>query len=196
MNAKRWNDRSTHRVQTNNAVEAMLRKSGVASWLETCGPTAATVACEVTGHPVDVLLPGGGALQPEDALALWMNDPNNVPVLASLVPDVDPAAYMDDEIIGFYPLALAKVFGVIDVKLLPSATWDQAVEAASSGKAVVIHLAKPRHYLCIVGYDDGFQELIYRDSWPARTGTDGYNLKMQRGEWKSNVQASLLIIGS
>jgi hypothetical protein len=193
MSAIRWNDRATHRVQTDNTIEAILRKSGVASWLETCGPTSATIAAEVTGHDVDVKLPGGGSLQGEDALAIWMNDPNNVAVLKPARPDLDPSAYMDNEVIQYYPPALSAVFaahGSVDM----SATWDDVVSAIRAGSAVMIHLQKPKHYLCVVAYDEDAEVLIYRDPWPARTGTDGFNLKMAKVEFLANVQPSIVIV--
>jgi hypothetical protein len=193
MATLRWNDRATHRVQTDNSVEAMLRKSGVSSWLETCGPTSATVAAEVTGHSVDVRLPGGGILQGEDALAVWMNDPKNVSILKAARPDIDPTAYMDNEIIQYYPKALEAVFGAHGAVQMV-ATWDDVVSAVRSGSAVMTHLTKPRHYLCVVNYDEAAQALIYRDPWPARTGTDGFNLKMLKAEFRANVQPSIVIV--
>jgi hypothetical protein len=180
-------------VQTNNSVEAILRKSGVSVWLETCGPTSATIAAEVTGHSVDVHLPGGGTIQGEDALAVWMNDPTNVSILKLARPDIDPTAYMDNEIIQFYPVALKIVFGAhAEVRL--GAKFDDVAAASCGGAAVMIHLNKPRHYLCVVAVDEASGALIYRDPWPARTGTDGFNLRMTREEFAANVQDSIVIV--
>lgn len=189
----RWDDRATHRVQTNNSVEAILRKSGVASWLENCGPTSATVGCETTGHAVDVTLPGGATIQPEDALSIWMNDPENVSLLKAVDPSIDPTAYFDNELIGYYPLALQKVFGAI-ATVSWKTTWDQIIANLRRGAKVMIHLKKPRHYLCCVHFDEATQAIVYRDPWPGRTGTDGYNLSMKQDEFLANVQDSIVII--
>ena len=191
IGTKLWDDRSTHRVQTDNSVEAILRKSGVASWLEDCGPTSATVACAVTGHDVTARLPGGSTIQGEDALSVWMNDPANADALHAACPDLDPADYMDNEIIQFYPSAIAAAFGAqAEVKV--GVNFDTVVAALAEGSAVMIHLVKPRHYLCVVAYDG--ENLIYRDPWPARTGTDGFNLKMGRDEFASNAQDSIVAV--
>jgi hypothetical protein len=193
MSTLRWDDRTTHRVQTDNSIEAILRKSGLSSWLETCGPTSATIAADVTGHDVTVHLPGGGTIQGEDALTVWMNDPANVSILKAARPDLDPVAYMDNEIIQYYPAALQAVFGAhgsVDL----SASWDKVVSAVRSGSAVMIHLTKPRHYLCVVAYDEAPGALVYRDPWPARTGTDGFNLRMLKPEFSANVQSSVVIV--
>jgi len=193
MSTLRWNDRTTHRVQTDNSVEAILRKSGLSSWLENCGPTSGTIASEVTGHDVHIRLPGGGELQGEDALTLWMNDPKNVSTLKSTRPDIDPVAYMDNEIIQFYPKALETVFGA-HAAIEMNASWNDVVSAIRAGSAVMIHLSKPRHYLCVVNFDEAAGALIYRDPWPARTHTDGFNLKMLKPEFTTNVQPSIVIV--
>ena len=190
MNTLKWNDRSTHDVQTDNSIEAMLRKSGVSSWLETCGPTSAKVACDVTGHDVTVRLPGGATIQGSDALTVWMNDPANVSILPPIA-GVDPKAYMDNEIIDYYPTALLTVFGARS-EVKRGINFETVVAASFAGAAVMIHLVKPRHYLCVVNVIDG--ALIYRDPWPARTGTDGFDLKMLKAEFLANVQDSIVVV--
>jgi hypothetical protein len=190
---QRWNDRATHRIQTDNSIEAMLRKSGVASWLETCGPTAATIACEVTGHDVTVRLPGGATIQGEDALTAWMNDPANVAALKAARPGIDPLSYMDNEIIQYYPVALKTCFGA-DAMVKFGQTFDDVAAAVREGAAVMIHLVKPAHYLCVVAVDEAGPSLIYRDPWPARTGTDGWNLKLGREAYPATIQDSVVVV--
>jgi hypothetical protein len=190
---KRWNDRSTYRIQSDNSIEAMLRKSGVSSWLETCGPTSATIACEVTGHDVTIRLPGGAMIQGEDALTVWMNDPANVAALKAARPGIDPLAYMDNEIIQYYPFALKACFGADAIVKFGQSFVDVAA-AVRAGASVMIHLKKPAHYLCVVNVDEASAALIYRDPWPARTGTDGFNLKMGREEYAASMQDSIVVV--
>jgi hypothetical protein len=189
----RWDDIETHFIQTNNSVEAILRKAGVSSWLENCGPTAGTAGCKVQGHEVEVKLPGGATIQPEDALAIWMNDPANVPILKKELPGVDPTAYLDNELIQYYPVALKNVFGA-KALVLWNLAWDKVVEMLRGGYVLMFHLKKPRHYLLAVHFDDSDYSIIYRDSWPGRTGTNGFNLRMLRPEFESNVQESFVAI--
>lgn len=193
MSTQHWNDRATHRIQSDNSVEAMLRKSGVVSWLETCGPTAAMIACEVTGHDVTVRLPGGGTIQGEDALTAWMNDPANIAALKAARPGIDPGAYMANEIIQYYPVALKAVFGA-EARVLFGQGFEDVAAAVRGGSAVMIHLKKPAHYLCVVAVDEASKSLIYRDPWPARTGTDGFNLKLGREEFPATIQDSIVVV--
>ena len=190
---ERWEDRNTSRTQVNNSVEAILRKSGVKGWLEDCGPTSATTGCDVLGYKVEIDLPGGAQIQGEDALSIWMNDPVNIDALKAAVPGVDPSAYMNNEILQYYPFALAKVFGAkAEVRL--GQTFQNVADLVKEGNAVMIHLKNPRHYLCVVHFDEANAALIYRDPWPGRTGTDGFNLSMKADEWAANAQDSICVI--
>ena len=191
--ARLWADRSTFSVQTNNSIEAILRKSAAPHWLETCGPTSAVNCLDALGWPTAIGLPGGGTVQPEDVLTLWMNDLKNAGIQDAARPDIDPADYLDNEIPQYYPVALARVFGVKANFIMP-APFALIVEAVSSGAAVMICLKKPGHFLAVVAYDDVVRALIYRDPWPARTGTDGFNLRMSEAEFGANGQPFAVVV--
>jgi hypothetical protein len=126
MPTQKWDIPSPDDVQTDNSVEAMLRKSGVSSRLETCGPTSGCIA----------------------------------------------------------------VFGA-KTEVKRGINFETVLAALSEDAAVMIHLVKPRHYLCAVNFADG--ALIYRDPWPARTGTEGFNLKMLKAESLANVRDSIVV---
>ena len=186
--AKGLSDRSTFAVQTNNSIESILRKAGVKAWLETCGPTSCENALRVLGVDVDKAWPGGWVAQFSDIITLFLNDPRNVAAEAA-VRNIDPNQYLDNEIPQFYPLAVKAVMGIDAVEYRDSVPWDAVVQEVSVGHAVMKCLVNPGHYLCFMGYDSDTSELLYRDPWPERTGTDGFNLRMGRGEFDGNTKS-------
>lgn len=185
--AKKWADRSTFSVQTNNSIESILKKAAAPHWLETCGPTSAVNCLDALGWSTAITLPGGGTVQPEDVLTLWMNDLKNAGLQKAERPDVDPATYLDNEIPQYYPVALSRVFGA-RAEFNPSITFASVGARMSLYQAVMICLKSPGHFLAVVAFDDATHELIYRDSWPGRTGSDGFNLRMGSEEFTANVQ--------
>lgn len=186
---KKWDDRSTFSVQTNNGVESLIRAwSGKdRSYLETCGPTAAINVLDAMAKSTQVLSPTGEKIQPEDFLTLWMNDPKNQHGAA-----IDRPA---NEYPQLYPEAISRVFGQ-SVRFLGGQTFDWIASIVSGGVGCMICLVDPGHFLAVVAYDDVTHELIYRDPWPNRTGTDGFNLRMGRAEYESNVKPYVLVFGS
>lgn len=195
---KNWADRGTFSVQTNNAIETILHKKlpvgadGIPhGWLEDCGPTAAINILDAMGHPTETKSPAGWAPQPEDVLACWFNDPRNYGAMVR--PGVDPAKFLGNEIPQWYPAALAAVFGV-SARYLEGQTFDWMATIVQGGAGAMICLKDPGHFLAVVAYDDETKELIYRDSWPGRTKTDGFNLRMGRAEWSANVNPFLILI--
>lgn len=196
---KRWDDRGTFSVQTNNAVETILSKKlqkdsrGVpVGWLEDCGPTAAVNVLESMGVATMVKTPGGWIAQPEDALAMWFNDPRNYSEMKKARADIDPGQYLGNEVPQFYPSAVKAVFGVVGM-YTEGQSFEWIGSLVSSGVGAMICLKNPGHYLAVVAYDDVKKELIYRDSWPGRTGTDGFNLRMSPSEFKSNVKPFVIV---
>lgn len=186
---KRWDDRKTFSVQTNNAVENLLRRwSGKdRGFLETCGPTSAINVLESMGWPVAIMSPALATVQPEDFLTIWMNDPRNSPGIPLGEAPVNeyPVAY---------PNAISKVFGH-PCRYLEGQSFDWLATMVSGGTGAMICLKNPGHFLAVVAYDDHAQELIYRDPWPSRTGTDGFNLRMSRGEFAANVKPYVIVFG-
>ena len=195
----RWDDRGTFSVQTNNAVETILSKKlpkdsrGISvGWLEDCGPTAAVNVLDSMGRATPVRTPGGWYPQPEDVLAMWFNDPRNYAEQKAARPGIDPAAFLGNEVPQFYPAAVAGVFGV-SCQFLEGQTFEWLASMVSGGMGAMICLKDPGHYLAVVAFDNISNELIYRDSWPGRTKTDGFNLRMSKAEFKANVKPFVII---
>jgi len=186
---KLWNDRKTFSVQTNNGVESLLRRwSGKdRGWLESCGPTSAINVLEAMGKVTAIMSATMISIQPEDFLTIWMNDPENRP---SFIADDKPT----NEYPQAYPNAISKVFGTT-VLYQEKQTFDWVASMVSVGRGAMICLVNPGHFLGVVAYDDQTKELIYRDPWPNRTGTDGFNLRMGRSEFESNTMPYVLIFG-
>lgn len=187
---KFWDDRKTFSVQTNNSIEAILRAwSGRdRGFLETCGPTSAINVLEAMGKPTTISSLMMATIQPEDFLTIWMNDPKNHPGLGI------PAVAMVNEYATAYPNAVSKVFGV-NARYLDGQSFDWIASMVSGGIGCMICLKSPGHFLAVVAYDDESKELIYRDPWPNRTGTDGFNLRMGKPEFESNVKPYVVVFG-
>lgn len=187
---KFWNARNTFSVQTNNSVENLLRRwSGKdRGYLETCGPTSAVNVLDAMGVPTTIMSLTYAKIQPEDFLTLWMNDPANLG--DEKVPDDRPT----NEYAPAYPTAIKKVFGC-NVVYLENQGFDKVAAMVAAGRGAMICLVNPGHFLGVVAYDDATKELIYRDPWPNRTGTDGFNLRMGQKEFESNVKPYVLVFG-
>lgn len=187
---KYWNERKTFSVQTNNAVENLLRTwSGQdRGWLETCGPTSAINVLESMGKPVAIVSPCMESVQPEDFLTIWMNDPKNKPNIP--LPGDRPV----NEYAKAYPNAITKVFGQ-PCRYLEGQSFEWVSSMVSGGVGGMICLINPGHFLAVVAFDNETNELIYRDPWPNRTGTDGFNLRMSSGEFKANVKPYVVVFG-
>jgi len=195
-----WNDRNRFWVQTKNGVEAILKVAlpkgtdGIPhGWLETCGPTSCVNVLDAMGKPIDCKSPGGGTLRPSDFLALWMNEPQNFAAMAKAVPSItDVDQYMENEIAAFYPEAVRQVFGVTG-EYTEGKGFDWLASQVQSGRGAMICLKNPGHFLAVLAYDDATQEFIYNDSWPNRTKTDGWNLRLTKSEFQTNVKPYALV---
>ncbi len=183
----RWDDRSTFSVQTNNGVESLLHRwSGKdRGYLETCGPTSAVNILDAMGVNTKAMSVTGASIQPEDFLTLWMNDPKNVPGMPLGDAPVNEYAVA-------YPNAVHKVFGK-SARYLEGQTFEWVGSMVGGGYGCMICLKDPGHFLAVVAYDDVTKDLIYRDPWPNRTRTDGYNLGMGRVEFESNVKPYVVV---
>lgn len=196
---KHWDLRKTFSVQTNNSVEAILRKAlsrigKDRGFLETCGPTSAINLLDAMGKPTAWYSPTMATIQPEDALTLWLNNPANTAALQVVRKDIDPDDYLGNEIPQYYPHAIGACFGVT-ARYLEGQSFDWIQSVVTQGHGVMICLKSPGHYLAVVAYDYDTKELIYRDPWPGRTGTDGYNLRMGREEFESNTKPFCVVFG-
>jgi len=181
------NDRNKFYVQTNNPTEILLKKVGPRGWLESCGATAAINCLASLGHDLTCSTPGGYEPQPEEVLQDWFNDSRT-----QKIRDGIRSGKMIDTIPGnrvpqFYPRAVHEVFGVCG-EFVWGPSWAFLIEKMYEKKAVQICLESPGHYLAVVGYDEEMNDLIYNDSWPGRTGTSGFNLRMSKNLFDVNVK--------
>jgi len=185
---KYWDNRKTFSVQTNNAIENLLRLwSGKdKGFLESCGPTSAINVLESMGHPVAIMSPAMAMVQPEDFLTIWMNDPKNAPGFKTEAPV--------NEYPRAYPNAITKVFGHA-CRYLEGQSFEWITSMVSGGTGCMICLKDPGHFLAVVAFDNLTNELIYRDPWPNRTGTDGFNLRMGKKEFDTNVKPYVVVFG-
>lgn len=184
LGTKLWDNRDTFSVQTNNSIETILRKwSGKSTgYLETCGPTSAinildSMRCDTSNHSKTM-----ASIQSEDFLTVWMNDPKNIP---NYIQD----GTMVNEVAAAYPNAVQHVFGAT-CRYLEGQNFDWVSSMLKAGHGVMLNikLSTGGHFVAAVAFDDVAKEIIYRDPWPNRTGTDGYNLRMSRSMFEGSVK--------
>jgi|GEM_PF-888976 len=194
-----WNDRLRHHVQENNPQEEQLRKDEieeggpVRGWLETCGPTALTTVCDCAGYNIEVKTPGGFRPQEEGILADYLNHPSNYPKFKKIRPDIDFSVVQGNRYPNLFPLALMEVFAVPAV-YYPTRSWEEVAADLQDKRGVVFCLKDPSHFLAGVAFDRATQEIIYHDSYRARTGTDGFRLRMFEAEYRANVNPNVTVI--
>jgi hypothetical protein len=161
-------------------------------WLETCGPTSAVNVLDAMGKDLSNKSSGGASLRPMDFLAIWMNTPENFVALGPIPGVTSPDQYLENELAQAYPQAVPRVFATA-AEYFEGKTWEWLTGAVSGGIGAMICLKNPGHFLAVVAFDDVTQELIYNDSWPGRTGTDGWNLRMGKAEWTANVKPYVIV---
>lgn len=191
--ALKWDDRNTFYTQDNNPTEEQLRKHGIKSYLETCGPTAAVNCLSAMGKNTDLDNLPGEVIQPEEALSDFLNDPKNYDALRNERPDLNPAGIPGNRVPQYYPYAIKKLFNVTcDFRW--SLTFDDIAKSVKNKRAIQICFRNPGHYVGVVAYDDVVDELIYRDPWPGNpmNKNGGFNERLKRSKF-SNVQNYFLI---
>lgn len=200
---KKWNDTSTYYSQENNATESvMARLLGKDKYLETCGPTSATMIVDAIGKSVNVSVPGKYKMQPEDALFLWFHDRRNYEKMARIRPETDPGTtkYWGNQIPQYYPVAIKEVFGV-NAEFRWGIHENTIVSALQDSQGVLVCLKEPGHFVAVVAYNEGTGEIIYNDPWPGNywpselVGTSGFNRKMKSERFISNCQPFHVSIG-
>lgn len=176
-----WNERNLLCVQTNNPTEAMFKKRREASWLESCGPTAAVNCLSALGYRVTVTTPGGWQPQPEELLLDWFHDYRNAEILGNYE--------WPNRVMSLYAPAVLSVFGV-QCQVI-NLTWGSLVDHLGAGQAVQLLLRQPGHYIATVAYDDETDEILFWDSWPERfPDGDGFNRRMNNHEYLVNTHVT------
>lgn len=152
------------------------------------------------GQPVKCYTVGGWEPQPKDVLALYMNDPSNKKKFLKARDNLEPGNVPGNRVPQYFPVALKDVFG-IDATFEWGCSYDQIVEALKAGIGVLICLEDPGHYVAVVAVDTVTEEIIYNDPWPQNywpvrlTGTSGFNRRMTREEFESNIKPFRIKIG-
>lgn len=179
--ALNYQERYLYSVQTNNPTEAMFKKRREASWLESCGPTAAVNSLSALGHRVTVTTPGGWEPQPEELLLDWFHDYRNAEILGSYE--------WPNRVMSLYEPAVLSVFGV-QCRVI-NLTWGSLTDHLAAGQAVQLLLKQPGHYIATVAYDDEKDEVLFWDSWPQRfADSDGFNKRMGKDEYEVNTHVT------
>jgi len=191
-----WNDRErAYFTQENNSIEHLLkcRLPPGQSPLETCGPTA-SVNCQASlGRDIGNRTKGGYRPQPEDLLAVYLNDPRNFALLRSAWPGLDPEKIPGNEVAQWYPIAVREVFGNT-CEFVGALPFREAADLVRAGNTLQLCLSSPRHFIAIVAYDDELSEFIIKDSWPGRwPDGDGFCKRLSRPEYEAQARALSLV---
>jgi hypothetical protein len=189
--AKFYDDRERYYIQTNNPTEVILSKIKGSEFLESCGPSAMVNCIAPMGYPVEITCPGRYKPQPEEVAMDFFNDPRNNQKLYAIRTGV--ANFPGNRIPQYYPLAAKEVFNVKAVF-----KWGDPSDAIAPlmvGQSVQMCLRNPGHFLAFVAYDDETQEFIYNDSWPARVGGNGFNVRMPLQAARDELQSYMIIYG-
>lgn len=189
-----WNDRDKYFIQTNNPTEQYnLSKRGKTGYTESCGPTSAINILAAGGYNIEIQTPGGWKPQPEQILWDYLNDPRNFEKFQAARTDIKPGTYPGNQIPQYYPIAIKEVFGQNCVF-----TWTLSFEGFAlsivNGHGIQLCLKKPGHFIPILAYDNETREFIYNDPYPDRfTDKNGFNRRLTKDEFKTNVQPYALI---
>jgi len=182
-------DRNRFFAQDNNAIEAALKKLGLKSWLETCGPSA---ICNAAASVSDVyyhnLTHKYKPLQPEDMLFVYLNDPKNEKVFNAVRGNV--TNYMYNRIPQFLPIAAKNLFNI-------DAYFTYGIGKIktylSNNKAVIV-LHSNEHFLTVVGFDTN--NFYINDSWIKNplNKNGGFNEVYEQSDFINNIQTFIIIV--
>lgn len=186
--ARFWNDRDHYYIQANNPSEELLRKREEASWLESCGPTAAVNCLAALGYNLKIYCPGSYRPQPEEILMDFFNDPRNYVELEKIRHDVDPVSFPGNRIPQYYPFAVKEVFNAIGTFAWLS-EFKRVIQYLTHGYTAQLCLVDPGHYIAAVAHDPDTDEIIFNDSWPGRfEDKNGFNRRLDIDEFNRNVK--------
>ena len=191
-----WRDRKrAYFTQENNSIEHILkcRLPPGASWLETCGPTAALNCQASLGRDVGIRTRGGYCPQPEDVLAAWFNDPNNFDAMRKAWPGLDPQSLPGNEVAQWYPLAVREVFGN-PCEFVGELGFEKAAGLIREGRTIQVCLRSPGHFIALVAYDEDRLEFIQKDGWASRwPDGDGFCRSFSRSDFETNLKPLCLV---
>lgn len=187
-------DRNYYYVQTNNAVEYIIRaikaelgtalaKQGVGQavldtvhirgYLESCGAEELVNNCTNLLGPntpgvkgLAGIFPGWPAgPQLDDVIMLCFADPANMAAFKAAVPWLDGDSSMENRYMQLHPIVAKMMFG-IRAEWKTGRTYEEIVAAIEAGNSIGILL--PGHYVSAGIIEDTTRELRIKDSWPGR----------------------------
>jgi hypothetical protein len=205
-------DRNYYFIQTNNAVEGIVRaiKSDLSrkllalgvdqktldaahakSYLESCGAETVTNACANLLGPA---LPGVSQLsslfpgwpkgpQLDDIAMLCFSDPANAPEMSRALPGFRGEEEMENRYMELHPVVARMMFG-IRAEHKRNRTYDECYQAILEGNSVGLLL--PGHYVSAGIVDDASGSIRIKDSWPGRKpewNGDGFLQPLTRQEF-------------
>ena len=112
IGCKGWNDRSGYFRQDNNEVEEFLRAYGVKQYYATCFPTSVCRAISATRDERNLWCKtsAGAEIQPETAVTMIMNNPNNRHIFAAIRNDPDVIDMPENQVPQYMPAAFKMAF--------------------------------------------------------------------------------------
>jgi len=164
-----WNDRKIRYEQTENAVEAIIKKvrkqdGSKIGYLENCGPSSCATILEGMGF-LNInnyfRFPTGESIQMDDAISIYMNDPRHDHLFKS-------GDVFDNEYIDCYITVAKNLFGV-DAKRWTNNTFDSWASQLIIGNGVQAVLKNPGHYIALIAYDPKKDVIYFHDPWGARS---------------------------
>jgi hypothetical protein len=185
--SKYGRDKNYYYVQTNNAIEQILKKKNVQSWLENCGPTTAINCIASLGINVEKW-PG---MQPEDIISIFFNNPANFTKLTS-IRNLDLNNYLVNEIPQYYPY-MAKYLFNVESKYIVTNNYDLIIKYLKDGNTIQMCLRNPGHYIAAIDTENN--NIIYNDPWPGRDGlkNNGFNEVMDITEFDKNITGYFIV---
>lgn len=190
--AMNWNDKKIWFSQVNNAIEKYNKNTGVQGFLETCGPSAATICIAAMSQ----ILPDGNfaalgfadavKVQPEDLLFIHLLSPANY---------VD-AIKIPNRVAECYPSAVSAVFKR-DARIEKDLTFAQVAALLSAGHSIQFAFYDPNHFGAMVAYDDEKKVILRVDPWPGNdlNKKGGWLEEVSELEFKSNIKPKFIVYG-
>ena len=161
---KNWNKKNTYYIQTNNAIENILKKEDGKDWLESCGPTSVINILASQGKDFILNTKGVYNPQPEDILTLYFHDFRNYTKFKSIRKEINYNQFFNNRIPQLYPIALKEVFNIKAKFKWGKPSTKELIENLKNNIGFILCLKNPGHYISIVAFNDKQKEVIYNNS--------------------------------
>lgn len=188
MGAKYWDDQNRYSQQNNNSVEKILHGK-----FETCGTTALVNCYDAMKKvPLSPVKMGDGEMQPEDAIAIVMN---NLPAYSRKLEEIRPSVWQDypiNEIPQYYPFFSELCLG-LKGEFIMRMSLEILIDYLDKGCAIQACLRNPNHFICLKNYDMAGKFFYANDPWNGRDGIPGFNRKIPFSEVVDNFQLWFIV---